>query len=172
MMKRNSKQPFDRLELMTIKELEVNGRLTITALAKKLGTSKATARRKLDKLLQENVIQVVADVSPPILGYDIMAYIGINTTPGRVNQVAEHLAILSNVNSLSITTGRFDILVRTLFKSTEELSGFLKNTLGRTPGISSTETMLSLETKKCSASLITEESIPSRKRSRRTKKTK
>ena len=74
-MKENSIPDLDQLDLMIIKELQIDGRQTNTELARKLSVSRTTVRSKLQRLLDEHVISINAVANPPLLGYEIMATI-------------------------------------------------------------------------------------------------
>jgi len=141
---------LDDLDLVLIRELENDGRQTNTDLAKKIGTSKATARRKLKKLLDGGIIKVVAVANPPALGYRTVATMGINVRPGDVDAVAERLASYENVHFVIISTGRYDIITWMMFQEPEDLSDFLRNELGNIPGLVSVETMINLKIIKAS----------------------
>ena len=149
-MRHHQKEYLDDLDLVLISELETDGRQTNTDLAKKIGTSKATARRKLNKLLYDGVIKVVAVANPPALGYKTVATMGINVRPGDVDTVADRLASYTNVHFVIISTGRYDIIAWMMFKEPEELSDFLRTELGNIPGLVSVETMINLKIIKAS----------------------
>lgn len=149
-MKNDSLQNLDEMDLMLISELETDGRQTNTDLAKKIGTSKATARRKLRRLLDEGIIKVVAVASPPALGYKTVATMGINVRPGDVDAVADKLASYKNVHFVIISTGRYDIIAWMMFREAEDLSNFLRKEMGNIPGLTSVETMINLKITKAS----------------------
>ncbi|MBM3132674.1 MAG: Lrp/AsnC family transcriptional regulator [Chloroflexi bacterium] len=156
-MKEATFENLDDLDLMLIKELEIDGRQTNTDLAKKIGTSKATARRKLRRLLDENIIRVVAVANPPALGYKTVATMGINVRPGEVDAVAEKLAAYKNIHFVIISTGRYDIIAWVMFREPEDLSNFLRKELGKIPGLTSVETMVNLKIIKASFSYLSGE---------------
>jgi len=156
-MKRTGKEAMDALDLVLIRELESDGRQTNTDLAKKIGTSKATARRKLKRLLDEDIIKVVAVANPPALGYNMVATMGINVRPGDVDSVAEKLASFDNVHFVIISTGRYDIIAWMMFQEPEDLSDFLRAELGNIPGLVSVETMINLKIIKASFTYLADE---------------
>jgi Lrp/AsnC family transcriptional regulator for asnA, asnC and gidA len=139
---------FDAMDLVIIAQLQHDGRMPITELAERLGTSMATARRKLRRLLDEGIIQVGAIINPMYLGYRTVASIGLNVQPGTADAIAERLAALENVHFCSITIGRFDIVIWTLHREPDELNRFIKDELGKIPGVVRTETTMHMEIKK------------------------
>lgn len=149
-MKDNASLKIDSLDLKLIKELEIDGRQTNAELARKVGTSKATARRKLNRLLDEGIIRVLAVADPPSIGFNTVATMGINVHPGEVDAVADKLASYANVRFVIISTGRYDIITWVMFRSAEDLSDFIRNELGNIPGLVSAETMIYLDIKRFS----------------------
>ncbi len=154
-MTNNTFENLDDLDLALIRELESDGRQTNTELAKKIGTSKATARRKLKRLLDEGIIKVVAVSSPLALGYKTVTTMGINVRPGQVDSVAEELASYDNVHFVIISTGRYDIIAWMMFQEPESLSDFLRIELGNISGLVSVETMINLKITKSSFTYLT-----------------
>lgn len=156
-MKEDVLHDLDGLDLMIIRELEADGRQTNTDLAKKIGTSKATARRKLRRLIDEKIIKVVAVAHPPALGYKTVATMGINVRPGEVDAVADTLAAYKNVHFVIISTGRYDIIAWVMFQDPEDLSNFLRRELGKISGLTSVETMVNLKIIKASFTYLADD---------------
>ena len=141
-------QALDALDLKLIEELRIDALQPQKDLAPKLGTSPSTIGRRLQRLLDEKIIYVVALVDPAVLGYNTRATIGINAQPHRVDAVARELASSRNVHHIVINTGYFDLIVSTDFKGPAELSKFVREDLGNIHGLVSHETMVCLETTK------------------------
>ncbi|MBW2143217.1 MAG: Lrp/AsnC family transcriptional regulator, partial [Deltaproteobacteria bacterium] len=123
-------QALDALDLKLIEELRIDALQPQKDLAPKLGTSPSTIGRRLQRLLDEKIIYVVALVDPAVLGYNTRATIGINAQPHRVDAVARELASSRNVHHIVINTGYFDLIVSTDFKGPAELSKFVREGLG------------------------------------------
>lgn len=153
-MKENKRDTLDRLDLAIVREMGVDGRQSVSALAKKLGTSRATVGKKLQRLLDEHILTVAGFVLPGTLGYQTNAIIGINVIPNEIDNVADKLVANPNVHMLFISAGRHDIIVWALFQQSEDLSNFLRQELGKIPGITHTETMINLGIKKLSMSYL------------------
>ena len=156
-MKDNLTPEMDELDLKIIRELESDGRLTNTDLARKTGTSKAIARRKLRRLLDDRIIKVVAVANPPALGYKTIATMGINVRPGEVDSVADTLASYKSCHFVVLSTGRYDIIAWVMFQDPDDLSNFLRKELGKIQGLTSVETMVNLKIIKASFTYLTDE---------------
>lgn len=131
--------------------LQTDGRASHAQVARELGVSEGTVRRRLARLLSDRVIRVVAIAEPEQLGYLTSAFIGLQVDPGRVEHVADQLVALPETEHVSITTGAFDIFVWVNLASSEALASFLHHKVGTIDGVRQTETFVSLETRKRSA---------------------
>ena len=139
---------MDSLDRAIIEILQRNGRASHASMARSLGLSEGTVRRRLAKLLKDRVIRVVALVEPEQLGYHTSAFIGLQIDPVRVEEVATKLAALPEAEHITITTGSYDIFMRVHLESTKALAAFLHHKVGTVEGGRQTETFVSLETRK------------------------
>src|SRR5215469_10594619 len=71
---------LDAGDRMMIALLQKDGRMTTQALARAVGVSEVTARRKLRRLLNDGVVQIVAAVDPFQIGYESPVIIGLKIT--------------------------------------------------------------------------------------------
>jgi len=145
-----SRVELDRLDLAIVRELERDGRQTVSDLAKRVGASRNHVAGKLRRLLEQRVIKVHAWADPALLGLVSSAMIGINVLPRETKQVAESLKAFPNVHLVSIVAGRYDIVIWVIFDSAAELSRFLTEDLAQIPGITRTESSVVLENHKAS----------------------
>lgn len=146
MIRNPPRQPIDELDLQLIKGLRHDALQSQTHLASKLGINTSTVGRRLQRLLDEDVIRIVAVASPYALGLRTRATIGFNVQPGRVDAIADTLTAFRCVHHVLINTGQFDLIVSADFHGPEDLSDFLREELGHIPGLSSHETMVCLKT--------------------------
>ena len=117
-------------------------------MARELGVSEGTVRRRLAKLLGDKAIRIVAFAEPAHLGYYTSAFVGIQVDPARVELVAASLARLPETEHVAITTGSYDIFISVNLASAEALAQFLHTKVGPVEGVRHTETFVSLLTKK------------------------
>jgi Lrp/AsnC family transcriptional regulator for asnA, asnC and gidA len=141
---------IDQLDLRILGEIEKDGRQPVSHLAKKLGISWANASARLQRLLDKQITRVVAFASPLHLGYRTFGMIGIKVSPGDIDTVMDQVQTLPNVWSVVRVTGRYDVIVETMFPGPIGLSDFLAEELGPIAGIQSMETMVALDYRKMS----------------------
>ncbi len=143
-MSERSSIALDSLDQALIAEMEHNAHQTVSDLSRKLDLQRHNIDRRLQKLLDDRIIRIVAAHNPLALGFTTLAFMGINTFPSAVNSVAQELGCHREIHYLTITTGRYDIHAWGMFRRQEELSGFVRDELSRVQGITAAETMVNL----------------------------
>jgi len=138
----------DSTDLAIIRLLQEQGRTTNAHIARVLGVSEPTVRKRIDRLTQDEIIKVVAVLNPGKTGYQTDVIIGIRVEPGSLLSVGEALSRREEVVYLGYMTGRHDILVEMLFRDDDALFEFLDEHLPALGPIVSTETYHVLRTGK------------------------
>ena len=139
---------MDELDRHIIQILQVNGRASNARIARDVGVSEGTVRRRLKTLVTVGIIKVVALPNPEVLGYDTEALVGIQVDPDKIDEVAQLLVVLKESSWVAVTTGSFDIFCWVTLPTSEELGNFLKAVVGTIPGVRRTETFVSLSVRK------------------------
>ncbi len=139
---------MDNLDLKIISLLQEDGTATNAGIARKVGVSEETVRRRLKRLIQEEYIKVVALPDPAKLGYESEVLIGIQVAAAKVDEVADALAEMDEVNWVSITTGSYDVFAWATLRTSEALSIFLRTKVGTISGVNKMETFINLAIKK------------------------
>ncbi len=137
---------MDKIDLAIIKHLQSDGRKPFTDIAKAVGVSEGTVRNRVSNLLDEKAIQIVGMIDPNQLGYDAPAMIGVNVQPSMLEQVADTAAQFQEVSYLIMVSGEFDLFIEVLCRDRSHLVNFLNEKLMRIPGITRTQTFLTLKT--------------------------
>jgi Lrp/AsnC family transcriptional regulator for asnA, asnC and gidA len=122
--------------------LQEDGRLTVTSLARTLGVTEPTARRKLRRLLGDGIINVVATVDPFDVGYETPVIIGLKVERAKLDAVARRLSDLPQVRYVGASTGRVDLVLEVVVRTNQDLSDFLMNELASIEGVLDSETNL------------------------------
>ena len=135
----------DELDRRMIQLLQRNGRASNARVAREVGVSEGTVRRRLKRLLEEDIIKVVAFPDPEMFGYGTEALVGVQVDPDKTNEVASSLAALRETSWVSVTTGAFDIFTWVTLPSSVELGTFLNTKVRTVPGVRRTETFVNLQ---------------------------
>jgi Lrp/AsnC family transcriptional regulator for asnA, asnC and gidA len=139
---------LDELDDQLISLLQANGRASNIELAKQVGVSEGTIRRRFRNLIKDEVIRVVAVPDPTKLGRGTTALVGLQVDPAAVDPAATALALIPDVQYVAVTTGAYDIFLWVALSSPEELSNFLRIQVGSIEGVRRTETFVNLSIRK------------------------
>ena len=138
------RQPrLDDADKALIELLQRDGRMPYTKLAEAIGLSEAAVRQRVQRLIETNIVQIVAVTDPLRLGFRRQAMIGVRTE-GDITVVADALAALDEVDYVVYTSGRFDLLAELVCEDDEHLLTVLNERIRRIPGVTASETFVYL----------------------------
>ncbi len=127
-----------------IEALQRDGRQPYGAIAEAVGLSEAAVRRRVQRLRESGIMQIVAVTDPLQLGFTRQAMIGVSVE-GDVRRVAEKLSSLPEVDYVVMCAGSFDLLVEIVCEDDERLLQVLNDSVRCIPGVRATETFLYLK---------------------------
>ena len=127
-----------------IEALQRDGRQPYGAIAEEVGLSEAAVRRRVQRLRESGIMQIVAVTDPLQLGFTRQAMIGISVE-GDSRKVAEKLSAMNEVDYVVMCAGSFDILVEIVCEDDERLLHVLNDSMRSIPGVRATETFLYLK---------------------------
>ncbi|UCF55928.1 MAG: Lrp/AsnC family transcriptional regulator [Deltaproteobacteria bacterium] len=136
---------IDKTDCDIIKMLQKDGRLSNTTIAKKLGVSEATVRARLNRLINEEYIQIVAVGNPIKLGFDIVGMIRFEIDLSKVDSIIRELKKLKPIWFIVQTTGNIDIHAEFNIRSLYELKELITKKINKIDGIIRTDTALILD---------------------------
>jgi len=114
----------DELDYKIIDLMKVNGRITYKDISTRLDIPEATARYRVQRLLNAEIIQIEVWANPRLLGTPHTSIINISVDSSRINYVAEQLAKLEEVQFVSVVARRYNIAAEVKVASQEELLAF------------------------------------------------
>ena len=126
-----------------IEQLQEDGRRPYATIGRAVGLSEAAVRQRVQRLQEAGVIQIVAVTDPLQVGFRRQAMIGIRAD-GDLNELAERVAAVAEVDYVVVTAGSFDVLVEVVCEDDEHLLSLLNATIRALPGVRSTETFVYL----------------------------
>ena len=136
---------LDQIDCQMIELLQKDGRIPNTEIAKKLGVSEATVRSRLNRLIEEAYIQIVAVSNPMKLGFEIVGNIRIHVDIRKMDKIIKELKNLKPLWFIVQTTGGTGIDTEFVVKSLEELNELIFDKINKIDGIIRTETSLFLK---------------------------
>lgn len=112
--------------------------------ARSLGVARGTAQARFVRLQEAGVISGFAPRIPPAaLGYDVLAFVTLHITQGRLDTVAEHLASVPEVIEAHSITGDGDLWCRVVARTNAHLEQVIQGLLAA-PGVERTQSEISL----------------------------
>jgi DNA-binding Lrp family transcriptional regulator len=136
---------LDKLDLMIIEELKEDVRQSVHALAKKLGMKRTTLTYRLNRLRSDDILRIACVGDPELLGYQFLLLIGINVTPGKVDEVVNEIVPLPAVSVVALTAGRYNILAWALLRDRPAFANLVSENLTKIPYVISIDLMPSFQ---------------------------
>ena len=135
---------LDDVSKAIIARLQTDGRAAYSAIARDIGLSEAAVRQRVQRLLDSDVLQIVAVTDPAHVGFDRQAMIGVRVK-GDLTPVQEALSTLPEVAYVVLTAGRFDVLVEVVCVDDDHLLDLLTARIRTIDGVLETETFVYLK---------------------------
>jgi Lrp/AsnC family transcriptional regulator for asnA, asnC and gidA len=129
-----------------IEQLQQDGRRSYAAIGKAVGLSEAAVRQRVQRLIEAGVMQIVAVTDPLTLGFRRQTMIGIRCA-GDLEQAADRLAVLDEIDYVVITAGSFDLLAEVVCEDDDHLLEILGR-VRAVPAVTATETFVYLKLRK------------------------
>src|SRR3982750_4802259 len=140
---------LDDINLRIIDILSKDSSTTFVEIAKKIGISDATVHLRVRRLIAAGIItKFTISVDNNLLGYDHLAFIGINIKPGLADQITEGLSNLEEVLEKHEMHNTFDLFLKIRAKDLNHMRDIIENKIRILPNIIETELMTVLKTKK------------------------
>ncbi|WP_318408347.1 transcriptional regulator AsnC [Photobacterium leiognathi] len=138
---------IDDLDRDILNALMNDARIPYAEMAKRFNVSPATVHVRVEKMRTAEIItgtEVI--INPKLLGYDVCCFIGINLNAARdYHSALAKLNELDEVVEAYYTTGAYNIFVKLMCRSIEELQYVLIDKLQAIDEVQSTETLISLQ---------------------------
>jgi Lrp/AsnC family transcriptional regulator for asnA, asnC and gidA len=134
---------LDEVDRAIIVALQRDGRSPYTRLGAEVGLSEAAARQRVQRLVDQGVMQVVAVTNPLADGRRRMAMIGIRTE-GPTDSIADVLQQMDDIDYLVVTAGTYDLMAEVVTADDGSLLA-ITNKIRSVPGVVNTETFVYLD---------------------------
>ena len=138
---------IDKLDRQILAILLQDARLPYTEIAKQLIVSAGTIHVRMRKMEEAGIVEGSSlQVNAEKLGFDLTAFLGINLERGsHYHEVVKKLSSIPEVVEAHYTTGHYGIFAKIVCRNTRHMRYVLNDVIQAIPGISSTETFISLE---------------------------
>lgn len=125
-----------------------NARIPSKDIAEECGVSRAAIHQRIQRLIEIGVITGSGYTIDPIkLGYNTCSYVGVSLERGQMYREAlERLREdVPEVVECHFTTGPYSMLIKVYAQDNQHLMELLNNKIQHIPGVTETETLISLE---------------------------
>ena len=140
---------IDDVNLKIIDILNKDSSTPFVNIAKQIGVSDATIHIRVRRMISAGIInRFTISVDNGLLGYDHLAFMGINIEPGSADSIISDLSTIDEVLEIHEMHGRFDLLLKIRAKDLEQMRDIVENKVRKLPHILETELMTVLKTEK------------------------
>ncbi|WP_294045697.1 Lrp/AsnC ligand binding domain-containing protein [Sphingomonas sp.] len=147
-----SEVALDSFDRKILAELAIDGRISVTDLARKVGLSKTPCHVRLRRLIDAGVITGFrATIDPAKLGLDHVAFAEVKLTDTREQALAEFNAAvrrIPEVEECHMIASSFDYLLKVRTPDIRRYRTVLGERISSLPHVASTSTFVAMETVK------------------------
>ena len=138
---------LDQIDLHILSIISKNARIPFKDVAIEVGVSRAAVHQRVNRMIEMKVITGSGYyVDPQKVDFNTCSFVGIFLEKGSFYEsVASKLAEIEEIVECHYTTGAYAIFVKVYARDNEHLKKILSGKLQKIPGVSSTETLISLE---------------------------
>jgi Lrp/AsnC family leucine-responsive transcriptional regulator len=146
---------MDQIDLRILSLLQDNARISNSEIARQIGMVPSGILERIRKLEENGTIRdYTANLNAETLNQGLLAFILVRTTKraGHTNTATE-LAKIPDILEVHHVAGEDCYLLKTREKDTQSLGKFMREKIGALPSVTSTRTIIVLETIKESSKI-------------------
>jgi Lrp/AsnC family transcriptional regulator for asnA, asnC and gidA len=132
---------IDETNINIIKLLR-EGRKSFREIAQELGLAENTVRSRVASLQDEGLLEITGQVDPSALPGHRVVLVGVKLDTMALVEKGEEFSRLKGVVSVSVVTGRFDLILMVLLNNDFDLLEFYTNEVSRVAEVQSVETFV------------------------------
>lgn len=132
---------IDTTNLAIIKQLR-NGRKSYKKIAEELSLSENTVRTRVHKLMRQGILEVSGMIDPQTIDGHGVVMVGVKLQTMDLVKKGEEFSKIKGVVSVSVVTGRFDLILVVLLKPGFGLLEFYTEEVSKIKDVQSVETFV------------------------------
>lgn len=148
-MKVHQGRDIDQFDMKILRELSVNGRITVTELAGKVGLSKTPCLARMRRLEERGTITGYRAVIDPIkVGLGHIAFVEVklaNTTDKALNAFNAAVRKLAEIEQCHMIAGGFDYLLKVRTRDIAAYRQVLGEKISALPHVAQSSTYVAME---------------------------
>ena len=141
----NRRIKLDDMDRAIIAALKRDGRTPFAEIGRALNVSPGMVRQRVQRLIDQGIMQIVAVTNPILMGYHTVALVGVKADGRRLREIAQRIAQFDEVIYLVLATGGYDILIEVVCRNNAHLLEFLTDKLHTVEGVRDSETFIYLD---------------------------
>ena len=131
----------DKINLAIIKHLR-SGRKSYKKIAEQLSVSENTVRARVHNLIDNGILEITGLVDPEAINGHRIVMVGVKLKTMDLVKKGEEFSKLKGVISVSVVTGRFDLILIVLLKTDFGLLEFYTEEVSKLKDVQSVETFV------------------------------
>lgn len=144
-IRRSGPRQLDRIDTVLVAALQVEGRLRLEDLARRVELAPSSVHDRLRRLQRDGVIRRwTVDVAPEALGLTVLAFIGVRSSR-PCSEMVEALEQIREIEECQSVAGQLSMMLKLRASSTEHLLEIIEQ-IKKIPGVETTETTIVLKT--------------------------
>ncbi|MDR1115649.1 MAG: Lrp/AsnC ligand binding domain-containing protein [Tannerella sp.] len=147
-MEKSETEKIDKLDLQILEIISKNARIPFKEVAEACGVSRAAIHQRVQRLIESKAIVGSGyHINPKMLGFNTCTYIGIKLERGSMyKDVVPKLKEIPEIVEIHYTTGPYTMLIKLYARDNEHLMELVNSKIQEIPGVTETETLMSLRT--------------------------
>lgn len=129
---------LDQLDYDIIQALHADARVAASEIARQTRTNERTVRKRIDRLVEDDVIRLTAIINPLAFGYVTAADILLDADPAHEAEILQTLMSMPEITYLAFGQGNTEMSIEARFKDNDALREFIRHTLPALPGLTVT----------------------------------
>lgn len=140
-------EKIDNLDKKILNIIMYNARIPSKDVAEECGVSRAAIHQRIQRMQELGIITGSGYVvNPGYLGFSTCTYVGVNLERGAMYRDAvPYLEQIPEVVECHYTTGPYTMLIKLYARDNEHLMRLLNDRIQMIPGVTGTETLISLD---------------------------
>lgn len=140
-------EKIDNLDRKILDIVMHNARTPSKVVAVECGVSRAAIHQRIQQMIDLGVITGSGyHVNPKMLGFATCTYIGVNLERGAMYRtVVPEFEKIPEIVECHFTTGQYTLLLKVYARDNEHLMELLNDKIQTIPGVTGTETLISLD---------------------------
>lgn len=132
---------IDAINLAIVRHLR-DGRKSFRDISRELSVSENTIRSRVQKLIDAGVLDIAGLVNPELLNGHRVVMVGVKLKSMDLVHKGEEFSRLKGVVSVSVVTGRFDLILIVMLKPGFDLLEFYTEEVSKLSDVQSVETFV------------------------------